>query len=194
MMLIHSITRSARSSSACGNGAVDREALQHQALEPATDPPVNCTLGPLRVCARQLRPAPLGRPMMASRRTGYRTSRCRSGATGAQTVSGSLSCDAGAWANPVARAARGAACQRQQRFHGGWGGAPRWCRVRGYAVLKRPADLPSWQGANHSNTRRYCEDLQRRHGGKGAAHKCCIASNTTLDHHRAGFMRHPARQ
>jgi len=29
--------------------------------------------------------------------------------------------------------------------------------------------LPSWQGANHSDTRRYREDLQRRQGGKGAA-------------------------
>ena len=32
-----------------------------------------------------------------------------------------------------------------------------------------PVDLPSWQGANHSDTRRYREDLQRRHGGKVAA-------------------------
>jgi hypothetical protein len=31
------------------------------------------------------------------------------------------------------------------------------------------ANLPLWQGANHSNTKWYCEDLQRGHGGKGAA-------------------------
>jgi hypothetical protein len=41
-----------------------------------------------------------------------------------------------------------------------------WCSVRRYAVLMKPVDLPSWQGANHSNTKWYCEDLQRRHGGK----------------------------
>jgi len=28
--------------------------------------------------------------------------------------------------------------------------------------------LAFWQGANHSDTQRYREDLQRRHGGKGA--------------------------
>jgi len=43
-----------------------------------------------------------------------------------------------------------------------------------------PADLSSWQGANRSDTHRYREDLQRRHGGKGAAHQCRIAWNTAL--------------
>ena len=42
------------------------------------------------------------------------------------------------------------------------------------------ANLPSWQGANRSDTRRYREDSQRRHGGKGAAHKCWTVRNTAL--------------
>jgi diguanylate cyclase (GGDEF)-like protein len=41
-----------------------------------------------------------------------------------------------------------------------------------------PADLPAWQGANHSDTKWYREDLQRRHAGKDAAHKCRMASTT----------------
>ncbi|HMN76901.1 MAG TPA: hypothetical protein PKC97_12605 [Burkholderiaceae bacterium] len=34
--------------------------------------------------------------------------------------------------------------------------------------LRKPMDLPSWQGANRSHTQWYGEDLQRRHGGKDA--------------------------
>ena len=46
----------------------------------------------------------------------------------------------------------------------------------------RSTDLPSWQGANRIDALLHREDLQRRHGGKGVAHKYRIASNTTLAH------------
>jgi hypothetical protein len=43
-----------------------------------------------------------------------------------------------------------------------------------------PADLGSWPGANRRHAAGRGEDLQRRHGAKGAAHQCRIASNTAL--------------
>ena len=34
--------------------------------------------------------------------------------------------------------------------------------------LRKPMDLPQWQGANRSNAPRHCEDLQRGHRVEGA--------------------------
>ncbi|MDH3461539.1 MAG: hypothetical protein OEM00_11335 [Burkholderiaceae bacterium] len=40
--------------------------------------------------------------------------------------------------------------------------------TRKYRGMMKVMDLASWLGANHSDTRTYREDFQRRHGVEGA--------------------------